>query len=120
MVEDCSGLIGLNSLLMGRSYRAEKSHIYSSTNPSGRRLCLAFLPDGRAISSGFERDRGWPGGATGFRIRSKTGLEFLIVLPGVRELFLAIVKHARSFRTGPMLARSLSTVNKLRRRTSIL
>jgi hypothetical protein len=66
----------------------------SSSTTSGRRLCLAFRPAGRATSSGFDRDKGCPGGAIGLRMLSKTGLEDFPFpfLPGV--LFLAIFEPA--------------------------
>src|SRR6266576_5735749 len=43
---------------------------YSSSNSSCFEgcLCFAFLPAGRAFSSGFACVSGWPGGATGRRI----------------------------------------------------
>ena len=66
--------------------------IYSSETPAGR-LCLAFRPAGRATSSGFARDKGCPGGATGLRMVSKRGLEdFPLLFPEV--LFLDITRPA--------------------------
>lgn len=52
----------------------DETHDSSPFDSSGRRLCFAFLCAGRATSSGFARDRGCPGGATGFRMLSNTGL----------------------------------------------
>ena len=45
----------------------------SSSVGSGRCLCFAFRPAGRATSSGLARDIGCPGGAPGLRILSNTG-----------------------------------------------
>lgn len=56
---------------------------------SGRRLCLALRPAGRATSSGFDLDNGCPGGATGLRMLSKMGLEDF-PLPFADGAFLAI------------------------------
>jgi hypothetical protein len=54
---------------------------------SGRRLCFAFRIAGLATSSGFARDSGWPGGAFGLRMLSKTGLTIFFFCG---EPFLAI------------------------------
>src|SRR6185369_10033115 len=40
---------------------------------SGRCLCFAFRPAGRATSSGLAREIGCPGGAPGLRMLSKIG-----------------------------------------------
>src|ERR1043165_763295 len=40
---------------------------------SGRRLCFAFRPAGRATSSGLAREIGCPGGAPGLPMLSNTG-----------------------------------------------
>ena len=52
----------------------ERQPSSSSAAVSGRRLCFAFRCAGRATSSGFARVRGCPGGATGLRMLSNTGL----------------------------------------------
>jgi len=54
-------------------------------------LCFALRIAGRATSSGFARDRGWPGGALGLRILSKTGLAGCFLLFR-GELFLTIAQ----------------------------
>src|SRR5262245_27773482 len=83
----------------------------SSLGGSGRRLCLALLMAGRPISSGFERESGCPGGAIGFRILSKIGLDCLD-LPLFGELFLTILAHLPDdVRGGPMLAPTPKSVN---------
>ena len=47
--------------------------VQSSSLETGR-LCFALRSAGCARSSGLARVRGWPGGATGLRSESKTGL----------------------------------------------
>jgi|SRR5687768_1122065 len=84
----------------------------SSSVVSGRRLCFALRWAGRATSSGFARERGCPGGATGLRMLSNTGIACdLFVFGG--ELRLAIFSlHSDVCGTGAMLAPPQNPVNK--------
>ena len=54
--------VGLLTLLAPDQYSS------SSSNFSGRCLCFAFRPAGRAFGSGLARLNGCPGGASGRRI----------------------------------------------------
>jgi hypothetical protein len=67
-----------------------RHQIPSSPLSNGGRLCFAFRCDGRAISSGFARDNGCPGGAFGLRMLSKITLLSILFFGLDRELFLAI------------------------------
>src|SRR5215213_4015855 len=64
--------------------------VLSSSVGSGRRLCFALRPAGRATSSGLARDIGWPGGAPGLRILSNTGRACCLDFRG--ELLLTITQ----------------------------
>jgi len=78
-------------------------HDSSSPVVSGGRLCFALRIAGLATSSGLARAMGWPGGAFGLRMLSKTGLVPFFDFCG--ELFLAILSlHSRCFGTESMLA----------------
>ncbi len=70
--------------------RALEIQSSSSALSSGRRLCLALRPAGRATSSGFARLRGCPGGAVGLRMLSKIGLVCGPFEPLREEFFLVI------------------------------
>jgi hypothetical protein len=76
----------------------------SSSVTSGRRLCLALRPAGRATSSGLARDIGCPGGAFGFLMLSNTGRACnRFVVCG--ELLLIIVRlHSSLLETAAMLS----------------
>ena len=63
----------------------------SSSVGSGRRLCFALRPAGRATSSGLARESGCPGGAPGLRMLSNTG-RARWRFPFRGELFLTIIQ----------------------------
>lgn len=69
---------------------------HSSSVTSGRCLCFALRCAGRATSSGFARDRGCPGGATGLRMLSNTG-RACTLFPFGGELRLAIIEPPLRF-----------------------
>jgi hypothetical protein len=79
------------------------AHDSSSSLTPGRRLCFAFLCAGRATSSGFAWDNGCPGGATGLRMLSNTGLACALFVFG-GELRLAISASTRILRNAAMLS----------------
>lgn len=95
--------LSLNEVTVSIYGRLTTGECYSSSSSvtSGGRLCLAFRPAGRATSSGFERVKGCPGGAIGFRILSNTGLGDL-PFPVFREvLFVAIIETCFADRKWP-------------------
>jgi len=80
---------------------------------SGRRLCLALRPAGRATSSGFARDKGCPGGALGLRILSNTGrARCRFVFGG--ELLLAIIRLHSVIRKLRCYRQRKRSVNKVK------
>ena len=98
-------------------FKNEPLYVSSSRGNSGRCLCFAFRPAGRATSSGLARVKGWPGGAPGFLMLSKIAREEFSFASLCGEFFLAMSTPALlgvgGFGMRAMLPLGLAAVNEL-------